>query len=114
MSEEELASFLGQNASDLAASGGVERETARLRGLIEAEADVKRVMALEVLPGGEPRRWVYLIETPYMTFPKFAVGTTNAENTEVSLLLTCGSEWAATAGFNQVLLNGGELPPEAA
>lgn len=90
--------------------------TQRLSWLISSETDVKRVVALEPLEPlveqAEPR-WVFLIETPFMTFPKFAVGTTNATNTEVVTLMTCGSEWAATDAFNAALEHGGVLPPSS-
>lgn len=81
--------------------------TALLRGVLESEADVKKVWALEALP--EPGRWLYLIETPFMTFPKFAVGTTNQANSAVQILMTCGSVWAATDAFNLALASGGHL-----
>lgn len=93
--------------------------TQRLSWLISSETDVKRVVALEPLafepiPGAEAEpRWVFLIETPFMTFPKFAVGTTNATNTDVVTLMTCGSEWAATDAFNAALEHGGVLPPSS-
>lgn len=107
MSEEAFQSF------EAVAETGHARETAMLRGFLEDQEDVRRVMALEVLPSSGPLlRWLYLIETPYMTFPKYVVGTTNANNTEVEILLACGSEWAATDAFNVALEHGGQLPAE--
>lgn len=107
MSEEAFQSF------EAVAATGHARETAVLRGLLDSQDDVRRVMALEVLPSSGPLlRWLYLIETPFMTFPKFVVGTTNSNNTEIEILLACGSEWAATDAFNLALEHGGKLPAE--
>jgi hypothetical protein len=99
--------------SEEAVSSDAARATARVRGLIEDQDDVRRVVALERVesPGGW--RWLYLIETPFMTFPKFAVGTTDADNEDVQILTTCGSIWAAQESFNTALECGGVLPPES-
>ncbi len=92
------------SAADLAA------QTEDLRQRLLQEADVQRVVALEPLEaGGDDQRWVYLIETPFMSFPKFAVGTTNAANNDVRILVTGGAEWAAIERFNTALAQGGVL-----
>ena len=67
-----------------------------LRGLIMAELDVRTLHALERLKDG---RWAYLIETPFMTFPRFAVGTTSATNEDVRIVVTCGLLPTAEAEF---------------
>lgn len=92
--------------------GATARE--QLEWLLNEESDVKRVLALELLPatvplGNDERRWAYLIETPFMTFPKFAWGTTNALNNDVRILGTCGAEWSAIEQFTALLAQGGEL-----
>ena len=84
--------------------------TEQLRLCLLNEADVQRVLALEPLPyAADEQRWVYLIETPFMTFPKFAVGTTNAANNDVRILVTGGAEWSAIERFNTALEQGGVL-----
>lgn len=59
----------------------------RLRARIVREADVKVLHRLEDVGMG---RFAYLIETPFMTFPRFVVGTTDADNEEVMICLKCG------------------------
>lgn len=68
----------------------------RLRELIKREADVRRVVELVPLASG---RFAYLVETPFETFPRFVVGTTDAENEAVEIDLRCGAEWSARAHF---------------
>jgi len=63
-----------------------------LRAVIEREEDVKRVVELEAIAGG---RFRYMIETPFETFPKFVIGTTDAEFADVRLEHRCGAEWNA-------------------
>jgi hypothetical protein len=58
----------------------------QLRERIEREDDVKQVLRLE--PHGA--RFRYLIETPFETFPKFVIGTTDAENSDVRIEHRCG------------------------
>lgn len=72
----------------------------RLKNLIEGNEDVHRVLAL--LPDPKvagARRWVYLIQTPYATFPKFVVGYTNDTNTAIERLTYHSSQWGAEASF---------------
>jgi|688.fasta_scaffold2742307_1 hypothetical protein len=110
MSEEAFQSFE-------ALRNDVAVKTARLCEHIESETDVKRVMALEALPcaadGGDIQRWLYLIETPFMTFPKYALGTTNAGNNDVRILMTCSAEWRVIEAFDEALKHGGVLPRES-
>lgn len=60
-------------------------QLAKLRELILAEEDVKTLHRLEPRFG----RYCYLVETPFETFPKFVVGTTNASNTQVHIAHKC-------------------------
>lgn len=75
-----------------------EPEIERLRALIVAEGDVRRIMELVPLAGG---RYAYLIETPFETLPKFVVGTTDAQNANVDIELRCGAEWSAREHFER-------------
>lgn len=67
-----------------------------IRDLIEEQEDVKRVVALG---GCGPNRYRYVIETPFLTFPRFVVGTTNSTLTEVSIEFSCGKEENALNEF---------------
>ena len=60
--------------------------------LIAREGDVKRVVECEEIAPGKYR---YLIETPFRTFPKFVIGQTNSDLTDVRIRLSCGAEWNA-------------------
>lgn len=64
-----------------------ETEIAALRAKMEREEDIKRVVRLIANGGG---RYMYLIETPFATFPKFVIGTTDAAFEDVRLKLRCG------------------------
>lgn len=68
----------------------------QLRKLIEQEEDVKRVIRLE--PHGD--RFRYLIETPFETFPKFVIGTTDATNEDVRIEHKCGLEATAQEAWD--------------
>ena len=70
----------------------------RLRALISNESDVKRIVELVPLADG---RFGYLVETPFESFPKFVVGTTDADNEEVCIGLRCGAEWSAREYFEK-------------
>lgn len=69
-----------------------------LRELICRAADVRRIVELVPLAGG---RAAYLVETPFETFPRFVVGTADADNAEVEIGLRCGAEWSAREYFEQ-------------
>lgn len=75
-----------------------------LRDLLLREQDVKAVRALQPLADG---RALYLIETPFMTFPKFAIGSTNEAIDDVRLISTCSAIWAAEERFAEILKAGG-------
>lgn len=89
-----------------ASIGGVHPDLQSLRDVIMRETDVEAIHALQPLPNG---RALYVIETPFMTFPKFAVGSTNAANDDVRILATCGALWCAEEQFDEFLKRGGDL-----
>lgn len=61
-------------------------DLANLRKIMEMEDDVKSIIRLESIGN----RFRYLIETPFETFPKFVVGTTDAAFDDVRLESRCG------------------------
>jgi hypothetical protein len=68
----------------------------QLRGLIEREPDVKKLHRLEQC--GD--RFRYLIETPFETFPKFVIGTTDATNNDVRIEHSCGLQSTAEEAWD--------------
>lgn len=72
---------------------------------LTAEEDVRKVLALQPLDDG---RALYLIETPFLTFPKFVVGSTNAANDDVRTLLACGAKWSAEEAFEEIIAKRGD------
>jgi hypothetical protein len=75
-----------------------------LADLIRREQDVRQVIALQPLGDG---RALFVIETPFMTFPKFVVGSTNEHNDDVRILMSCGARWSAESAFDEILNPGG-------
>jgi hypothetical protein len=75
-----------------------QRQYVALRNLVQKEPDVVQVLELSRLPDGQ---WMYLIQTPFVTFPKFVIGRTNVENQHVVVVFRCGSEWAARAEWDR-------------
>ncbi len=71
----------------------------RLRGLILRELDVLAVLGLSWVP--EEGRWLYLIQTPFATWPKFVVGWTDGENVAPTVVFRCGLQGAAVECFNE-------------
>jgi hypothetical protein len=69
----------------------------KLRALIEAEPDVKRVLELQPLADG---RYRYLIETPFETFPRFVIGDCDASGNAVHHRVKCGREQSARDLWN--------------
>ena len=65
----------------------------RLRRLITSEPDVAEVLGLSYLE--EESRWIYLIRTVFASWPRYAIGTTDAENLAPEVCFECGTEWAA-------------------
>lgn len=72
----------------------------RLRALLAAEADVHEVLALSYVP--EDRKWLYLIKTPFATWPKFVIGETDSENANPELIFRCGAEWSAWSEWEKL------------
>lgn len=79
-----------------------------LAGLIRREKDVERLHKLSLLPG-RTDRFAYLIETPFETYPRFAVGTTDAENEHVHIDMLCGLLESAEERFSELM--GGSAQP---
>ena len=75
-------------------------EIERLKELIRSEEDVFMLHALSDLPGG---RFAYMIQTPFATFPKFAVGTTDKDNASPAVLLQCATKWSAEDYYNKLI-----------
>ena len=76
-----------------------QRQYVALRNLIQREADVHAVLELASQADG---RWIYLIQTPFVTFPKFVIGLTDVENEEVEIFMRFGSEWSARAEWDRL------------
>lgn len=74
-------------------------EFLKLRALIQQEEDVLEVLALSWVP--MEQRWLYLIKTPFATWPKYVVGFTDAANADPEILLRCGHESSARDCFNE-------------
>jgi hypothetical protein len=70
----------------------------KVRALIMIEPDVYDVMALSWVACKQ--RWLYLIKTPFATWPKFVVGYTDDGNTDPEILFRCGREANAWEEFN--------------
>jgi hypothetical protein len=71
----------------------------RMRGLICREVDVHELLALSWCPRAD--LWLYLIKTPFATWPKYVVGYTDTDNENPEVLFRCGSEWAARAAYDE-------------
>lgn len=74
-------------------------EFLRLRARIQREEDVAEVLALSWLPAGAC--WLYLIRTPFATWPKFVVGFTDQKNLDPQVLFRCGHEENAREFFQE-------------
>lgn len=72
-------------------------EFLKLRALIQQESDVLEVLALSWVP--EKSRWLYLIKTPFATWPKYVVGLTDGDNRSPEILFRCGWESSARGAF---------------
>ncbi|MEA3211282.1 MAG: hypothetical protein QOE70_4339 [Chthoniobacter sp.] len=66
--------------------------TAAVWRRLEREPDVLQVIEMQPLDGG---RFRYLIKTPFDTFPRFVIGTTDATLADVRIRAKCGAEWNA-------------------
>lgn len=69
-----------------------------VKAMLESHADVKRVLKLE------PRfsRWLYLIETPFVTFPRFVIGMCDEQGMQASVKLSCGTERIALERWSDI------------
>ena len=70
-----------------------------LRCLIGKEPDVYAVLALSYIP--TEGRWLYLIKTPFASWPKYVVGFTDAENANPEVIFRCGMEANGRECFNE-------------
>lgn len=75
-------------------------EMLRLRALIQAEEDVHAVHGLAKIAGED--RWLFFIQTPFATFPRFVIGSTDPANDRPELLLRCGAEWSAREAWTDL------------
>ena len=64
----------------------------QLAARICLEGDVRRLLELRPLPDG---RWAYWIETPFESFPRYVIGSTDAQMTAVRIEFKCGQAWSA-------------------
>lgn len=95
------------NQTENTLSGGETSDRAdilKIRTLIRLEDDVHDVLALSWVP--QEQRWLYLIKTPFATWPKYVVGWTTPDNSETEILFRCGMESNAIAFYND--LNDGD------
>ena len=70
-----------------------------LRAVIQRETDVHEVLGLSYLP--TEGRWLYLIKTPFASWPKYVVGWTDDENANPEIIFRCGWESIARECFNE-------------
>lgn len=89
--------------------GTVEPVIELVRRRVVAQADVRCVHRLVPLMGG---RFAYLIETPFLTFPRYAVGCCDELLADVRIEQTCGLLSSAEAEF--ALRYGSEVDRAAA
>jgi len=79
---------------------------ARLAKLIRSEPDVVRLVALDRLQDDDDtddRPWLYLIETPFATFPRFVIGRTDDDNENPDILFQCSAEWSAMEEWQNLI-----------
>jgi hypothetical protein len=82
-----------------------------VRARIAAERDVQRV--LEIAP--DDKRFRYLVQTPFDTWPRYVIGTTDAALSDVRIEFRCGEECFAREKWNAFVSGaaalGGEVRP---
>ena len=66
-------------------------EVLHLEDRLLSESDVRKVVKLRKV--GE--RFQYLIETPFETFPRYVVGTTDCAFDDVRIQMRCSALWSA-------------------
>lgn len=82
------------------------RQVYVLAARMEAEADVVKVIGLRPF---SPGRFLYLVETP-LEYPRFTVGTTDAELERVVMFMGCGEYWLAAEEYKRACACVGEEP----
>ena len=92
------------NETKLLVSGGeipAEQRAAyiALRDKIQREPDVLRVFELSLRTDGS---WMYFIQTPFVTFPKFVIGLTDADNESPEVVFRSGAKWSASAAWDRL------------
>lgn len=92
----------GQGTEQRGASHVATGDLVSLREIMAREEDVKRIVRLEPTGTG---RFRYLIETPFATFPKFVIGTTDAKFDDVRLELRCGLLESAEERWPELMAN---------
>ncbi len=78
----------------------------RLSRLIRVEPDVHLLIALDRLPDDDDladRPWIYLIETPFATFPRFVIGRTDDDNENPDILFQSSTEWSAMEEWQNLI-----------
>ena len=80
----------------------VDPELACLRKLMERDpTDVRRVVRLARY--GTEGRVRYLIETPFTTFPRYVIGTTDLQFDDVQHEYKCGAEWSTPNAWDRLM-----------
>lgn len=78
----------------------------RLSRLIRVEPDVHLLIALDRLQDDDDlddRPWIYLIETPFATFPRFVIGRTDDDNENPDILFQSSTEWSAMEEWQNLI-----------
>jgi hypothetical protein len=91
-----------QNEKGRRMTGGETEDRAdflAMRALLAKEPDVYAVTALSWVPS--EGRWLYLLKTPFATWPKYVVGFTDRENKEPEVIFRCTLEAAGRECFNE-------------
>ena len=79
-----------------------------LRALISQEEDVHKVMDLCYAPSLD--KWVYLIQTPFATWPKYVVGVTDFNNEVPEVMHRCNFRESAENYFRGFCFEKGGKP----
>ena len=74
-------------------------EYRNMRALIQMEPDVIEVVGLSWME--TTGRWLYCIKTPFATWPKYVIGTTDTANENPEILFRCGQLSNALSEFNE-------------
>lgn len=77
----------------------IQEEERAVRALITREADV---FALHALARRSDGTFLYLIETPFATFPRFVIGSCDARVADARPLFRCGQRWSADAEWHRL------------